>query len=81
MPDMSTQRIDGVNVARFLYGTAWKEDRTQSLVELALDTGFRGTDTANQRRQYHEAPVGEAISAAISRGTPLCEFGLGPPRP
>lgn len=69
MPDTSTHLIDGVTVPRFLYGTAWKEDRTQSLVELALDAGFRGIDTANQRRHYHEAAVGEAISAAIRRGT------------
>lgn len=35
----------------FPYGTAWKEDRTQALTELALRMGFRGIDTANQRRQ------------------------------
>ena len=33
-----------------LYGTAWKEAETQRLTELALRTGFRGIDTANQRR-------------------------------
>ena len=32
----------------FLYGTAWKEERTGPLVELALRQGFRGIDTANQ---------------------------------
>ncbi|MGB9492566.1 MAG: hypothetical protein WCA92_19040, partial [Terriglobales bacterium] len=37
-------------VPGFLYGTAWKEDRTASLVEAALRAGFRGIDTANQRR-------------------------------
>ena len=36
----------------FLYGTAWKEDRTAHLVEVALRAGFRGIDTANQRRHY-----------------------------
>jgi diketogulonate reductase-like aldo/keto reductase len=36
----------------FLYGTAWKEDRTAGLVERALRAGFRGIDTANQRRHY-----------------------------
>ncbi len=60
--------IDGVEVPRFLYGTAWKEDRTQPLVELALKQGFRGIDTANQRRHYHEAAVGSAIRDAIARG-------------
>jgi diketogulonate reductase-like aldo/keto reductase len=60
--------IDGVRLPRFLYGTAWKEADTQRLVELALDQGFRGIDTANQRRHYHEAAVGQAIAAAIDRG-------------
>ena len=59
-----TLLIDGVRVPRFLYGTAWKEDRTRSLTELALRQGFRGIDTANQRRHYHEAAVGRAIAAA-----------------
>ena len=68
MTGSSTSDINDVTVPRFMYGTAWKEDRTRSLVELALDTGFRGIDTANQRRHYHEAAVGEAISAAIGRG-------------
>ena len=48
----------------FLYGTAWKEERTQGLVELALRTGFRGIDTANQRRHYVEAAVGAGLAAA-----------------
>ncbi|MDA1049723.1 MAG: aldo/keto reductase [Planctomycetota bacterium] len=60
--------IHGVEVPRFLYGTAWKEDRTQLLTELALQRGFRGIDTANQRRHYHEAAVGQAISASIASG-------------
>ena len=55
-------------VPKFLYGTAWKEDETQRLVELALRAGFRGIDTANQRRHYHEAAVGQAIAAAIRSG-------------
>jgi len=49
---------------RFLYGTAWKEDDTASLVALALKAGFRGVDTANQRRHYHEAGVGSAVKAS-----------------
>src|SRR5947199_4719 len=57
---------DDVAVPRFLYGTAWKEDETQRLVELALREGFRGIDTANQRRHYHEAAVGQALAAAIA---------------
>jgi diketogulonate reductase-like aldo/keto reductase len=63
-----TLSIDGIRVPRFLYGTAWKEDQTRQLAELALAQGFRGIDTANQRRHYHEAAVGQAISAAVARG-------------
>src|SRR3984885_6126643 len=55
-------------VPTFLYGTAWKEDRTAALVEMALRAGFRGIDTANQRRHYLEAGVGEALRAAYSAG-------------
>lgn len=46
----------------FLYGTAWKEDETRRLVRQALDAGFRGIDTANQRRHYHEVAVGQGIA-------------------
>jgi diketogulonate reductase-like aldo/keto reductase len=60
--------VDGVRVPRFLYGTAWKEDATQRLTELALEKGFRGIDTANQRRHYHEAAVGLAVAAALKKG-------------
>jgi diketogulonate reductase-like aldo/keto reductase len=52
----------------FLYGTAWKEDDTQRLTELALRSGFRGIDTANQRRHYHEAAVGQALRTVIASG-------------
>jgi diketogulonate reductase-like aldo/keto reductase len=52
----------------FLYGTAWKEDRTAGLVELALRAGFRGIDTANQRKHYSEAGVGEGLAAAYRAG-------------
>lgn len=55
-------------IPTFLYGTAWKEDATRPLALLALEQGFRGIDTANQRRHYHEAAVGEAIAAAVARG-------------
>ena len=63
-----TLAIDGVQVPHFLYGTAWKEDRTQPLVELAIQQGFRGIDTANQRKHYHEAAVGDGIAASIRAG-------------
>lgn len=52
----------------FLYGTAWKEDRTPALVEKALRAGFRGIDTANQRRHYFEEGVGQGLGAAYRAG-------------
>jgi diketogulonate reductase-like aldo/keto reductase len=55
-------------VPDFLYGTAWKEDRTQALIELALRMGFRGIDTANQRRHYFEGGVGQGLAAAYRAG-------------
>ncbi len=55
-------------VPDFIYGTAWKEDRTPALTELALRQGFRGIDTANQRRHYFEAGVGQGLAAAYRAG-------------
>jgi diketogulonate reductase-like aldo/keto reductase len=55
-------------VPDFLYGTAWKEERTRALTELALRMGFRGIDTANQRRHYFEAGVGQGLAAAYGAG-------------
>ena len=63
-----TLSIHGVAVPRFLYGTAWKEQQTQRLVQFAIEQGFRGIDTANQRRHYDEAAVGRGMSEAISGG-------------
>jgi len=60
-----TPPFHGVRLPCFLYGTAWKEDATRSLTLLALQQGFRGIDTANQRRHYDEAAVGQGIEAAI----------------
>ncbi|MEA3200149.1 MAG: hypothetical protein QOE90_1577 [Thermoplasmata archaeon] len=56
--------VQGVRVPTMLYGTAWKEERTAPLVAQALAAGFRGIDTANQRKHYHEAAVGEALQAS-----------------
>jgi diketogulonate reductase-like aldo/keto reductase len=56
------------NTPDFLYGTAWKEERTASLTELALRMGFRGIDTANQRRHYSEEGVGQGLAAAYRAG-------------
>ncbi|MGA9552314.1 MAG: aldo/keto reductase, partial [Candidatus Sulfotelmatobacter sp.] len=59
---------DALAIPGFLYGTAWKEERTPALVELALRTGFRGIDTANQRRHYFEEGVGQGLAGAYRAG-------------
>jgi diketogulonate reductase-like aldo/keto reductase len=61
-------QIQGVDVPRLIYGTAWKEERTAALTRLAIESGFRGIDTANQRRHYDEAGVGEGLRAAGTLG-------------
>lgn len=52
----------------FMYGTAWKEGHTAALTELALQAGFRAIDTANQRRHYFEAGVGQGLAVAYQSG-------------
>jgi diketogulonate reductase-like aldo/keto reductase len=67
-PQTGAFELRGIRVPGLLYGTAWKEDATESLVFGALTTGFRGVDTANQRKHYHEAGVGRGIARAIASG-------------
>lgn len=55
-------------VPTFLYGTAWKEEETERLTRLAIDNGFRGIDTANQRKHYHEGGAGAGVASAIADG-------------
>ena len=51
----------GVKMPRFIYGTAWKKDRTADLVVKAIQTGFRGIDTACQPKHYNEPQIGTAL--------------------
>lgn len=57
-----------LSIPTFIYGTAWKEELTEPLTRLAIGSGFRGIDTANQRRHYHEAGVGIAIRSVLNEG-------------
>ncbi len=57
------------DIPKIIYGTAWKEDATEGLVRAAIEMGFRGIDTANQRRHYNEAAVGSAISGMLKSDT------------
>ena len=56
----SVRSIDA-RIPQFIYGTAWKEERTAALVKQAIEQGFTGIDTANQRVHYCEAAVGDAL--------------------
>jgi diketogulonate reductase-like aldo/keto reductase len=60
--------VRGVAVPSILYGTAWKAERTAALTAEAIGCGFRGIDTANQRRHYMEAGAGDGIRSAIAAG-------------
>ncbi|MCB0346576.1 MAG: aldo/keto reductase [Bdellovibrionales bacterium] len=53
---------------QIIYGTAWKEERTAELVELALASGFIGLDTAAQPKHYQEDLVGAALKNALRAG-------------
>lgn len=61
---IKTIDVQGVQVPWLMYGTAWKEERTEALTAQALAAGCRAIDTANQRRHYFEAGVGAAIAAS-----------------
>jgi aryl-alcohol dehydrogenase-like predicted oxidoreductase len=52
----------------FIYGTAWKKDKTTTLVKQALNAGFRAIDTAAQPRHYQEPLVGEALREVLREG-------------
>ncbi len=59
---------NNVKMPVLIYGTAWKKERTRELVEMAIQSGFRGIDTACQPKHYHEAGVGEALERLAAQG-------------
>lgn len=66
--EMIERRInhEGTMIPTFIYGTAWKEEQTEKLTQAAIQSGFLGVDTANQRRHYHEAGVGRAVQGVLA---------------
>jgi len=68
MANVSGERPEGAAIPSLIYGTAWKEERTEELTRLALRAGFRGIDTANQRKHYFEAGCGAAIQNTFTSG-------------
>ncbi|MBL1147445.1 MAG: aldo/keto reductase [Pseudomonadota bacterium] len=55
-------------IPSIIYGTAWKEERTEALVRQALDAGYTAIDTANQRKHYYEEGVGNALAHFLQTG-------------
>jgi diketogulonate reductase-like aldo/keto reductase len=62
--DSAITSIIGVRIPGIIYGTAWKKAETQRLVQMAIQNGFRGIDTACQPKHYDEAGVGAGVAAA-----------------
>jgi diketogulonate reductase-like aldo/keto reductase len=60
--------IAGVRIPRIIYGTAWKKADTRRLVQIAIQSGFRGIDTACQPKHYDEAGVGAGVAACLKLG-------------
>jgi diketogulonate reductase-like aldo/keto reductase len=58
----------GVSMPGIIYGTAWKKERTAELVVNAIQTGFRGIDTAGQPKHYAEVLVGEGLQMLNRQG-------------
>ena len=65
---MSLIAYNQIPIPSFMYGTAWKKEATVQLVELAVASGFKAIDTANQLIHYQEALVGEALQALAKNG-------------
>jgi diketogulonate reductase-like aldo/keto reductase len=65
-----------VTMPGIIYGTAWKKERTATLVQQAITLGFRGIDTACQPKHYHEAGVGEGVAACLQRGIDRADLYL-----
>jgi diketogulonate reductase-like aldo/keto reductase len=65
---MTLTAYNQLAIPSFMYGTAWKKDATAELVQLAVATGFRAIDTANQLIHYEEALVGEAFQSLRKQG-------------
>ena len=65
---MTLKAYNQVPMPSFMYGTAWKKEATTQLVQLAVASGFRAIDTANQLIHYQEDLVGEALQALEKKG-------------
>ena len=67
---------NNIRVPRIIYGTAWKRADTQRLVNLAIQHGFRGIDTACQPKHYDEAGVGAGVAGSLNQGLSRADLYL-----
>jgi diketogulonate reductase-like aldo/keto reductase len=65
---MMLRAYNDVSVPSFMYGTAWKKEATAQCVLLAVESGFKAIDTANQLIHYQEALVGAALKSLEEQG-------------
>jgi len=65
---MTLTAYNHVPLPSLMYGTAWKKAATSQLVQIAVASGFRAIDTANQLIHYQEALVGDALQALAKEG-------------
>jgi len=73
---MTLTAYNHIPIPSFMYGTAWKKVATTELVQLAVASGFKAIDTANQLIHYQEALVGEALQALAKQGIARDAFFL-----
>jgi diketogulonate reductase-like aldo/keto reductase len=66
--DATTLEHKQVRAPQIIYGTAWKKETSAKLVNLAIQSGFRGIDTACQPKHYDEAGVGRGVAASLKEG-------------
>ncbi|KAK0744940.1 NADP-dependent oxidoreductase domain-containing protein [Apiosordaria backusii] len=60
---------NGDHIPRILYGTARRKQKAPPDVYTALQTGYRGIDTASSRRFHQEDEDGRAIRRFLDHGT------------
>ncbi|MCJ1395490.1 hypothetical protein MMC18_008376 [Xylographa bjoerkii] len=62
----STDRGRFFGIPRFVYGTAFKGDRSTLLVEQALRKGYVGIDTASVTKNYQEKLVADGVKIILA---------------
>ncbi|SZF04864.1 unnamed protein product [Blumeria hordei] len=63
-PHIPQNRLD-LKIDKFIYGTAWKQNRTALLVYEAIKAGFRSIDTGALPKHYDEKQTGIGIYWAM----------------